>query len=191
MTDFLPKIPEYKDNRQPALLYLEPCEEWLSKWERMRSAAPFNFLPAPMVGLLRPHELMPESRIESKLDAVRAQLPITLTVRNVELVYSPHNDGSVLTFFFQENLDTVRNALGPFGKNNPIYNDGRFVPHMIVSRPIALSRANQAFIMYVKTYTHGTEIRFDSLDMQYGESWNPNTLYEPYVESMTEAMGRG
>lgn len=183
MTDFLPKIPEYKDNRQPAMLYLEPSAAWLDKWTRMRSAALFEFLPAPMVGLLRPHELMPEPRITEKLDDVRAKLPITLTISGAEMVYSPHNSGSVLTLFFAEDLCDVRNALGPFGKNNPRYNNGTFTPHMIVSQPIAMSRANRAFIMYIQTYTHREQIEFDSLGFQYGEMWNANTLYEPYAET--------
>lgn len=174
--------------KQPALLYLEPSAEWLNTWTQMRAGAPFNFLPAPMIGLLRPHEQMLEERIKSKLNALSALLPVTLTVKNTELMYSPFNQGSVLTFFFNESLQELRDALGPFGRNSSMYNDGKFTPHMILTQPIAMSKANRTFVSYIKTYTHGVTITMDSVGLQYGEDWNPNSLYEPHSETMTEAL---
>jgi hypothetical protein len=168
---------------QQALLYMSPSEDWLASWEQVRGGSPFEFLPAPMVGLLREQEPVNIERLQAKLDDLRTHLPITLTVSSVEDVYSPSNSGSVLTVFFEESLEEVRATLGPFGPNHHIYQDGKFKPHMILAKPQARSQANRRFISYIKTYMHGAKIEFDSIDLQVGDSWSPGLLYESNVES--------
>lgn len=173
-------------SKQPALLYLEPTEQWLRNWERMRSGAPFEFLPAPMLALLRPKELMAEDRIEAKLDALKALLPITLTVSNCEMVYSPFNgggSGSLLVMLFEERLEDMRSALGPFGRSTSLYMDGTYRPHMILTKPLASSKAVRAFTNSIKTYLHRATVEFDSVGLQYGAEWNANSIYEPHTEN--------
>jgi hypothetical protein len=144
---------------------------------------------APLLGLLRPGEVMSEERLQDRMLDLKRLLPITLRVSSIDVVYSPLHGGGVgcvlAASFPPEDLEPFRNILRPF--RHEAFLRGSFHPHMVITPTLPEAKTVRRFVGSLKTYLHGMEVTFDEVDLQYGQQYHPGHLYCEHIEGMADA----
>jgi hypothetical protein len=153
-------------------IYLVPSEEWFNEnWWPAISGAPLTLRDRPGLSLLTTEEA---SLIDISGEDMKPIEPFSLFVANCDYLLSDMYGSSVFVMTFENPIIPFRSSL-PVEKDNVDY-----VPHMILSDGLALSKSTRQFLVSLANSLHKREVVFDAICIEQGDT---EQIYNSHIST--------